>query len=115
MIVDWEYAGMGDPRFDLGNLSINNDFDEATDERLLNAYQKGAPTDAQRAALKLMRLLSDAREAAWGVMQGVVSELDFDFEHYGREHFERLHGGGVEAHLEEWLATAKAAGDGASA
>ena len=29
-IVDWEYAGMGDPRFDLGNLSINNGFDEAT-------------------------------------------------------------------------------------
>ena len=26
---------MGDPRFDLGNLSVNNDFDEATDERLL--------------------------------------------------------------------------------
>ena len=38
MIVDWEYAGMGDPRFDLGNLSINSEFDEATDERLLAAY-----------------------------------------------------------------------------
>ena len=26
-----------------------------------------------------MRVLSDAREAAWGVVQGVVSELEFDF------------------------------------
>ncbi len=29
MIVDWEYAGMGHPCFDLGNLAVNNDFDEA--------------------------------------------------------------------------------------
>ena len=91
MIVDWEYAGMGHPCFDLGNLSVNNDFDDATDERLLTAYAGQPPTRGQRAALKLMRVLSDAREAAWGVVQAQVSELDFDFERYAREHFERLH------------------------
>ena len=26
-IVDWEYAGMGDPFFDLGNFSINHELD----------------------------------------------------------------------------------------
>jgi thiamine kinase-like enzyme len=108
MLVDWEYAGMGDPRFDLGNLSINNDFDAATDERLLTAYHGQAPSDAQRAALALMRLLSDAREAAWAVVQGEVSELDFDFERYGREHFERLHDDSARANIEEWLAAASA-------
>ncbi len=108
MLVDWEYAGMGDPRFDLGNLSINNDFDAATDERLLTTYHGQAPSDAQRAALALMRLLSDAREAAWAVVQGQVSELDFDFERYGREHFERLHDDTARANLEEWLAAASA-------
>ena len=84
MIVDWEYAGMGDPRFDLGNLSINNDFDEAMNERLLSAYHGEPPVRRRRAALKLMRVLSDAREAAWGVVQGAVSELDFDFERLRR-------------------------------
>ena len=29
-IVDWEYAGMGDRYFDLGNLSINNELRRAT-------------------------------------------------------------------------------------
>jgi thiamine kinase-like enzyme len=115
MIVDWEYAGMGDPRFDLGNLSINNQFDEATDERLLGAYHGGAPSDAQRAALKLMRVVSDAREAAWAVVQGLLSELEFDFEGYGREHFERLHDEKVQANIEEWLAAAGAGGSGATA
>jgi thiamine kinase-like enzyme len=104
LIVDWEYAGMGDPRFDLGNLSINNGFDEVTDERLLRAYYGTPPSDSARAALKLMRVMSDAREAAWGVVQGEVSELDFDFAAYGGEHFERLQATVEQAQFEDWLA-----------
>ncbi len=90
LLVDWEYSGMGHPYFDLGNLSINNGFDEETDERLLTAYQGTPPSLKERATLSLMRLLSDAREAAWGVVQASVSELDFDFEGYAGRHFERL-------------------------
>jgi thiamine kinase-like enzyme len=108
MIVDWEYAGMGDPRFDLGNLSVNNEFDEATDERLLRAYYGQPPTDAQHAALKLMRVLSDAREAAWAVVQGTISELDFDFDGYARKHFERLRAAVAQQQFERWLAGAGA-------
>jgi len=52
-------------------------------------------------------VLSDAREAAWGVVQAQVSELDFDFEHYAREHFERLHAAVQEPRFEEWLARAQ--------
>ncbi len=108
MLVDWEYAGMGDARFDLGNLSINNDFDEATDERLLSTYYGRPPSVAQRAALALMRVLSDAREAAWGVVQGVISELDFDFEDYAAEHFERLRAAAAQPHFARWLESAAA-------
>jgi thiamine kinase-like enzyme len=108
MIVDWEYAGMGDPRFDLGNLSINNGFDEADDERLLGAYHGGMPTDRQRAELQLTRVLSDAREAAWGVVQAAVSELDFDFAGYAREHFKRLQAAVERPDFEECLAAAGA-------
>jgi thiamine kinase-like enzyme len=108
MLVDWEYAGMGDARFDLGNLSVNNGFDEAADERLLSAYHGAPPSDAQRAALKLMRVLSDAREAAWGVVQGELSELEFDFAGYAREHFERLRAAVAQPLFDEWLASASA-------
>jgi thiamine kinase-like enzyme len=107
MIVDWEYAGMGDPRFDLGNLSVNNDFDEDDDERLLRAYSGAPPSQRDRAALKLMRVLSDAREGAWGVVQGVLSELDFDFAGYACEHFERLAATVALADFEEWLTAAR--------
>jgi thiamine kinase-like enzyme len=109
LIVDWEYAGMGHPYFDLGNLSVNNDFNEDIDERLLRAYHGAPVTDAHRATLALMRILSDAREAAWGVLQAEISELDFDFDRYARTHFERMDAAVARPQLQEWLAVASAA------
>ncbi|HET9289103.1 MAG TPA: phosphotransferase [Gaiella sp.] len=88
-IVDWEYAGMGDPFFDLANFSINHELDAGARAVLLAAYAGDAHPDAL-AALDLMRFMSDFREAMWGVVQSVVSELDFDFDGYAAEHFERL-------------------------
>src|SRR6266545_3374837 len=38
-IVDWEYAGMGDPFFDLGNFSVNHDLSADEDAILLEAYE----------------------------------------------------------------------------
>ncbi len=108
MIVDWEYAGMGDPWFDLGNLSVNNDFGAADDERLLEAYNGRAPSRAERARLKLMRLMSDVREAAWGVVQGSLSDLDFDFAGYAERHFARLRSAAGGGELERLLTAAAA-------
>jgi thiamine kinase-like enzyme len=88
-IVDWEYAGMGDPFFDLANFSINHELAPAQREILLAAYA-GSVRDEDVRALELMRFMSDFREAMWGVVQTVVSELDFDFPGYAEEHFARL-------------------------
>ena len=90
LLVDWEYAGMGHRVFDLGNLAVNCGFDAAAENRLLTAYYGRPPSPEQLAGLRLMRVMSDAREAAWGVVQGVISTLDFDFETYADDHFERL-------------------------
>ncbi len=88
-IVDWEYAGMGDRFFDLANFSINHELDATQSEALLAAYF-GEVRAADVEALELMRFMSDFREAMWGVVQSAVSELDFDFDAYATEHFERL-------------------------
>jgi thiamine kinase-like enzyme len=108
MIVDWEYAGMGHRFFDLGNLAVNNDFDDAAEERLLTAYFDAPPTPARTAALKLMKIMSDAREAAWGVIQGAVSELEFDFNSYAGTHFDRLRSAAADPRFQEWLGAAAA-------
>jgi thiamine kinase-like enzyme len=88
-IVDWEYAGMGDPFFDLANFSINHELGDNGRRILLEAYS-GMRRDEDERALELMRFMSDFREAMWGVVQAAVSELDFDFGAYATEHFERL-------------------------
>jgi thiamine kinase-like enzyme len=89
-IVDWEYAGMGDRYFDLGNLAVNNGLDAQAEERLLAAYFGEPPGDRRLATVALMRYMSDFREAMWGAVQGMVSDLDVDFGAYTRSHFERL-------------------------
>jgi thiamine kinase-like enzyme len=88
-IVDWEYAGMGDPYFDLGNFSINHELSPEADEDLLRAYE-GEVQPSRLARLSLMRVVSDFREAMWSVLQQGISSLDFDFVAYADEHFERL-------------------------
>jgi thiamine kinase-like enzyme len=88
-IVDWEYAGMGDLFFDLANFAINHELDEDGRRTLLEAYFGDVRPEHVR-ALELMRFMSDFREAMWGVVQSVVSTLDFDFEGYAIEHFERM-------------------------
>jgi len=103
ILVDWEYAGMGHRLFDLANLAVNNEFDDAARSRLLEAYYGEPPGDGRRAALRLMMLVSDAREAAWGVVQGHISELDFDFGAYADEHFARMMRGADDPRLKEWL------------
>ncbi|HKZ15589.1 MAG TPA: choline kinase family protein [Solirubrobacterales bacterium] len=89
-IVDWEYAGMGNRWFDLGNFAVNNELGPAEEEAFLTAYLGAPPTVADLAALRLMRLMSDFREAMWGVVQQAISDLDFDFEDYADKHFGRL-------------------------
>jgi thiamine kinase-like enzyme len=90
VIVDWEYAGMGDRFFDLGNLAVNNEFGDEDEDRLLEAYFGEPPTPRRRASLKLFRFMSDFREAMWGVVQRSVSDLDFDFDAYASKHFTRM-------------------------
>jgi thiamine kinase-like enzyme len=88
-VVDWEYAGMGDPFFDLGNVSINHDLTTEEDAILLEAYE-GKVRKPRLARLGLMRVVSDFREAMWGVLQQAISTLEVDFVAYADEHFERL-------------------------
>jgi len=87
-IVDWEYAGMGDVFFDLANFAVNHGLGDEARQQLLTAYF-GELRAADARALELMRFMSLFREAMWGVVQTAISELEFDFQSYAEEHFER--------------------------
>jgi thiamine kinase-like enzyme len=88
-LVDWEYAGMSDPRFELANFSVNHGFSAVEDRELVRLYY-GEPDLRAAAAVRLLRFMSAFREAMWSVLQQAISGLDFDFREYAAEQFARM-------------------------
>ena len=101
-ILDWEYAGMGDIFFDLGNFAVQHEFNDEQDETLLRVYF-GEVTDSQRAHQKLMKIMSDLREAMWAQVQIGVSQLDFDYAGYGQKYFDRFEANTSGEDCQRWL------------
>ena len=106
-MVDWEYAGMGDRYFDLANFAVNNELGEASELALLEGYFAEPATTRRIATLRLMKFMSDFREAMWGVVQTALSELDFDFHGYAAKHFERMLETAGHRDFETWLSEAR--------
>ena len=88
-VLDWEYAGMGDIFFDLANFSDHHELSEDQDRWLLECYF-GSVTEKQIAHLKIMKVMSDLREAMWALVQIGISKLDFDFRGYANRFFARV-------------------------
>ena len=105
-ILDWEYAGMGDLFFDLGNFAVNQSLNEEQCKLLLLHYFEELQP-AHLAHLHLMRLGSDLRESFWGFLQLGISELDFDFKEYAYHHLNRFLHNVQTAPFEQWLQTVK--------
>src|SRR6476620_8579520 len=106
-IVDWEYAGMGDRYFDLANFAINNELEESQHSELLGDYFSEDASPRRVATLRLMLFMSDFREAMWGVVQTVASDLDFDFKDYSATHFERMRKTAENDSFDGWLQEAR--------
>ncbi len=101
-IVDWEYAGMGDIFFDLGNFAVNQSLNDEQCQLLLQ-YYFGEVRPADLAHLHLMRLGSDLRESFWGFLQLGISELDFDYREYAHHHLNRFLHNVETSPFEQWL------------
>jgi thiamine kinase-like enzyme len=86
-LVDWEYAGIGHPLFDLANLSANVALSDDQELDLLNAY-RGQVDPRNLAELRIFRAASLLREALWATIQAVASDIDFDYRLYADEHFQ---------------------------
>jgi thiamine kinase-like enzyme len=109
-ILDWEYAGMADIYFDLANLADHHDFEEGGERTLLKEYF-GVFRMSDAARLMLMRIMSEYREAMWGVVQRSISTLDFDFAGYSNGFYERVRRMAGDPGYREWLRSAADVGE----
>ena len=101
-ILDWEYAGMGDIFFDLANFSDHHQLTDEKDHWILKCYFEDEKP-SQWAHLKIMKIMSDLREATWALVQIGISKLDFDFHDYADKFFGRVIENIKNPKWNEWL------------
>jgi phosphotransferase family enzyme/choline/ethanolamine kinase len=104
-LLDFEYAGMNEVFFDLGNLSVSSELAPDADERLLTLYF-GQITKASWARLQLMKMMSEFREGMWAVVQQAISTLDTDFVIYANERLGNCERLARRPEFEGWLVDA---------
>lgn len=88
-MVDWEYSGMNDPIWDLGDLSVEGGFDADQDEALLAAYFGGPPPPDARARMVICKAMCDLLWTLWGLVQLANGNPADDFRSYADTRFAR--------------------------
>lgn len=81
MLVDWEYAGNGDPLYDLGDFFAKNELNDEQINFLLTEY-KVAPGARDFAVVKLYGVVSLLREAFWAIGMSKAGVFEFDHREY---------------------------------
>ena len=88
-IVDWEYSGMNDPMWDLGDLSVEGGFDDAQDAEMLRAYFGGAPSPRDHGRMVIYKAMCDLLWTLWGLIQLANGNPADDFRAYAEGRFAR--------------------------
>ncbi|HEY5740799.1 MAG TPA: choline/ethanolamine kinase family protein [Gammaproteobacteria bacterium] len=102
-IVDWEYSGMNDPLWDLGDLSVEAGFTPAQDEELIRAWCGGEPGADEFGRMIIYKAMCDLLWTLWGLIQHSDGNPAEDFWAYSIGRFERcktlMSAAGFERHV----------------
>jgi thiamine kinase-like enzyme len=88
-IVDWEYSGMNDPMWDLGDLSVEGGFDAAQEEAMLTAYFGHEAHAHDRGRMVIYKAMCDLLWTLWGLIQLANGNPADDFRAYADNRFAR--------------------------
>jgi len=103
-VIDWEYSGMNDPLWDLGDLSVEAGFSQAQDMEMLQAYFDAEPSEAQVGRMVIYKAMCDLLWTLWGLIQFADDNPAEDFWAYATGRFARckalMQAAEFEAHLE---------------
>ncbi len=88
-IVDYEYAGNNDPMWDLGDLSVEANFDDARDRVFLEAYFGGEPPAFEVGRVVMYKAMCDLLATLWAVVQAANENPAEDFRAYAVNRLDR--------------------------
>jgi len=105
-VIDWEYGGMTDPYFDLGDFVMEHPFSRE-EQRLIIASYCGEMNERFFARMMLYRMVSGIWWAIWAMIQHTVSQIDFDYMSWGLDRgVRRAHEVLDDPDYSKWLAEA---------
>ncbi|SHH16812.1 choline/ethanolamine kinase family protein [Cognatishimia maritima] len=88
-IVDWEYSGMNDPLWDVGDLSVEANMDESQEAELLRGYFGREPTAEEKGRVVIYKAMCDLLWTLWGLIQHTDNNPAEDFWAYATTRFDR--------------------------
>jgi thiamine kinase-like enzyme len=88
-IVDWEYSGMNDPMWDLGDLSVEAGFSDEQDLEMLTAYFNSEPPAPDYGRMVIYKAMCDLLWTLWGLIQHANKNPVDDFNAYAINRFSR--------------------------
>jgi thiamine kinase-like enzyme len=83
-VIDWEYGGMTDPYFDLGDFVMEHPFTR-DEERLIISTYCGEMNERFFGRMMLYKIVTGVWWAVWAMIQHTVSHIDFDYMEWGLE------------------------------
>jgi thiamine kinase-like enzyme len=100
-VLDWEYAGMGDPFYDLASLAIHHSDGEGWDRGLLEAYA-GTVSDVGLARIGLYRVAAELRESLWYLVALALPTATSRFVEMAERHAARCRTALADPRIVEW-------------
>lgn len=88
-IVDWEYSGMNDPMWDLGDLAVEGSFSPELEDELLLGWFGRAPHPFDRGRVVVYKAMCDLLWTLWGLIQHADGNPADDFWAYALNRFGR--------------------------
>ena len=85
-LIDWEYAGMNDPMWDLAAYSLENKFSEDEEELLLNIYFNGKLEEKYQKRILINKIYQDFLWSTWTIIKEAKGD---DFGTYGIDRYTR--------------------------
>lgn len=86
-IIDFEYSGMNEPSFELGNLAAESSVTDPVLDELIAAYWQVATDHPlvvhKRARAQLWGLVAQYGWTLWALISEAINPLDFDFRGWG--------------------------------
>jgi len=88
LIVDFDYSGNNDACFELGNLSVEMEYDDEQINKLVEFYY-GEINENIISRINLQGIVSDIGWSLWSYVQAKNSNLNFDYNSHAMDRLER--------------------------